>query len=312
MLPDRREDIEYVHKHQAEISGHMKYTSAIDKDGPEVLIISSIHGNEPAGTKAMIHFHRNLMANNSILKRGTIHFLLGNPAAYSQNKRYIEYDLNRSFVEGDNKTLEAARAKEIDSLLDRGGVKFAMVMDLHSLSKGTFQILVYNKNGLSGQLMAQEISPIMTHLAYTEDHIKGLLIDHCGKYGHPGIAIECGNHNDPNCEKVAFYHIYKLLLHYEMIGHRKQWDAKQMFINKHKQIIQYETIQAIIPDENFEFLRNDNITGTHFEKGEVFAKSGDKEFAAPEDCYIVMPPVNIDPDDYDAGFLCHKHILESL
>jgi len=305
---ERKKDFDYFKKHQAEIFGHLKCTSEISPDGPEVLIVGGTHGNEPSGVKALLRFHQLLSADNSLLKQGRVHFLLGNPAAYLQNKRYVDYDLNRSFTDKDMSHLEAARAAEIDRFFNRGA-SFAMVLDIHSLSKGHYQMLVYNSKGLSGQLLAREISPIMTHLAYHEEHINGLLIDRCSKWGHPGVAIECGNHYHADSEQVAFYHIYRLLLHYGMVDKHAEWGELENLIHRQQEVIQYETLQAIIPNDKFAFVKKDVTTGTTFVKGEVYARGGGKEFVAPADCFLVMPPEDVEADDHDAGFLCLKHTL---
>ncbi|MCK5417782.1 MAG: succinylglutamate desuccinylase/aspartoacylase family protein [Desulfobacterales bacterium] len=55
---------------------------AADREGEHVVVTGGTHGNEPAGVKAMVAFHRGLANGDIKLHAGKVSLLLGNPAAY--------------------------------------------------------------------------------------------------------------------------------------------------------------------------------------------------------------------------------------
>jgi aspartoacylase len=83
----------------------------------EVLLVAGTHGNELTGIHLLNHLKKKrIEANYSSF---SLDYLIANPAAIKENKRYIDVDLNRSFkVEDLNnpklKNKEALLAKEIN------------------------------------------------------------------------------------------------------------------------------------------------------------------------------------------------------
>lgn len=59
---------------------------------PQVAVVAGIHGDEPSGVRAV----RTLLEQEPDLEAG-VRFLLGNPAAFLANRRYLDVDLNRVF-----------------------------------------------------------------------------------------------------------------------------------------------------------------------------------------------------------------------
>ena len=74
-----------------------KYTG--DKPGPLIVITAAMHGNEPAGVKALDLLFKMLevepITRPGFSYRGEIIGILGNISAFSQQKRYIKKDINR-------------------------------------------------------------------------------------------------------------------------------------------------------------------------------------------------------------------------
>lgn len=59
---------------------------------PRAAVVAGIHGDEPSGIRAV----RSLLAEKPDFEAG-VRFLLGNPAAFLANDRYLDVDLNRVF-----------------------------------------------------------------------------------------------------------------------------------------------------------------------------------------------------------------------
>ena len=64
-----------------------------------ILIVSGTHGNEINPVWAVKQFNRK---ENSFNNGIEYEFIIGNPAAYEKGCRYIDVDLNRSFIESEN------------------------------------------------------------------------------------------------------------------------------------------------------------------------------------------------------------------
>ncbi len=80
--------------------------------GPLLICLGSIHGNEPAGTKALELMFKMLevepITNPNFSFRGRILGLRGNLRAIRAGKRYLEKDLNRQWtVENVNRVMQA-------------------------------------------------------------------------------------------------------------------------------------------------------------------------------------------------------------
>lgn len=308
----RKADIEYFEKHKDKLLGAITYTAK--EEGPHVLIIGGTHGNEPSGVKAIIKIHQYMMEDPKFHTRGKVTFLLANPAAYLEDKRYIEFDLNRSFTETLADNFEGRRAQDIRTYFD-GTTPIDRVLDLHSVSRDNSQILVYSVRQPHSQELGQAISGISTHLAFHSEHIPGLLIGECYRHGGATcLVVECGNHTDPHAESVAHYHTYRFLQYYGLVQPHPEWDAEKQFLQTADDITYYETICSIKPEGNshFDFTRDDLETGTFFEEGYVYAKNDKHEYKAPKDCYIVMPPAEINLHDHDAGFLCTRKTIKAV
>ena len=87
-------------------------------------IVACLHGNEPCGLVVLP-----LLRSGEF--KGTVKFVIGNPQALEQKKRFIEQDLNSSFPGSEYGVYEAMRAQEIlDFLSDCD-----KVLDLHSTSR---------------------------------------------------------------------------------------------------------------------------------------------------------------------------------
>ena len=79
------------------ISNGLKIDSG--KEGPEILILAGIHGNEKSGVYAVERFIFECVTKQHKLKAGSIHIILGNEEAMEANKRYLQVDMNRCFFE---------------------------------------------------------------------------------------------------------------------------------------------------------------------------------------------------------------------
>ena len=269
-----------------------------DRKGAHVVVVGATHGNEPAGVKAMVAFLRQIQNGELQLESGKVSLLLGNPQAYEQDQRYIDWDLNRSFDSLDPATNEGRRAADIIQYLNQNN-EISALLDLHSVSIGDFKICVYEKDNTDSLELTLRISDIPLHFAYHPAHMPGALISAAGQRHISGLIVECGNHLSKGGIDTAQVHMQALLSHYLILP-----VSAKAAPNDGTTIEQYESIGAINPGPNFKFLIADVATGTKLNKGQVFATDDNGEHIAPQECYIVVPSRVVKSTDVDAGFLC--------
>jgi succinylglutamate desuccinylase len=291
------ENLQYFQRHGNTALAHCIQCSA-PQAGAHVVIVGGTHGNEPAGVTAMIEFHRRLAVGKLALKSGTVSLLLGNPQAYARNVRYLERDLNRSFTNPDDATVESRRARAIGRFLS-AQPEITFVLDLHSVSIGEFKIVVFNIEKPQNEALSRKLSPCGLHLAYHSAHLPGALIDAAGTPA--GLMIECGNHQSQDGRQTAREHLLRALSHFGVVSADTETDLVPA-----ARLTCYETIQPIIPRANFAFTVEDVATGYFLEAGRRYAVDDHGAHRAPEDCYVVVPSRHVRPTDHDAGFLCRR------
>jgi predicted deacylase len=286
----RRKSLEYFRK---DSNSDLSYSISLGSGSPHLIICGGLHGNEFVGVDAMLETHCNL--RNTRLQ-GQITFMLGNPAAYAEDKRYLDSNLNRAFVSGlPGNYREVQRAKEIEHFLS-AGKDIKGLLDLHSVSIGDFRVAIYQAGNARNQKLASEISQLPLHFMYHQEHLSGLLVDYASSLGIDALAMECGNHYSTGAKDIARLHIDNFLKYYGVIG-----DGLKVNHSKHRS---YETISAIRPGKGFHYL-GDVQSEMLVRGGKPFAYDAFQGYhRAPRDCYLMMPSKEPQESDSDAGFLC--------
>jgi succinylglutamate desuccinylase len=148
------------------------------------------HGNEVAGLSVLNEL-------SAMILRGTVKLdfpvalLLGNPDAALQNTRFVERDLNRSFMNSENKKAEEKRARELEKVLR----KSLLFLDFHQTTEPSstpFFIFPHTPAGLRFARAVEPNIPIITH--WGDDFSKeGRCTDEfVNSEGGTGITIELG------------------------------------------------------------------------------------------------------------------------
>jgi succinylglutamate desuccinylase len=191
-----------------------KYTG--NERGPLLVITAGMHGNEPAGVRALDLFFKMIevepITNPDFSYKGEIIGIIGNLQAYSQGKRFIKKDINRSWqtdvihhIKQADKSQLKDEDLEIRDILDIIDEEIARVnpdelylLDLHTTSSdgGIFCIASNNKKSIA---IAHEIhAPVILGLM---NDISGTTLHYFNEknMGLPStaIAFEGGHHDDP-------------------------------------------------------------------------------------------------------------------
>ncbi len=167
--------------------------------GPLIICMAAVHGNEQLG----IHAFRNVYSaikNHEIPFRGKLVGLVGNIKAVLTNRRYINYDLNRSWTERrvrslDNGSWFGAEDEEMKAILkwieveSQGDYTMRILADLHATSsdKGNF-IVVPEELGDHSIIKALQL-PVALDL---HQYLEGTLLDYYSQQGFVAFAMEGG------------------------------------------------------------------------------------------------------------------------
>lgn len=197
-------------------------------EGPLLLCIGGLHGNEPAGVQALKTLIGQIQARRQLLS-GDFVAVIGNSLALAAGRRFMSYDLNRAWtpsrvegsrhglsVHGDPSGGSSSRRRRSPApgpedeemvrllhLLDtvstrrRGPVH---VLDLHTTSGwgGTFTSTADRR---AHRRFAMAI-PVPLVLGLNE-HLEGTLLAHLDDLGYTTTVCECGQHEEPRAVNRA-------------------------------------------------------------------------------------------------------------
>ena len=184
--------------------------------GPMLLCVGGLHGNEPAGVRALeevvveVESRRHLLAGDFVA-------VMGNLQALAAGRRFLSYDLNRAWTpariaaaqvrlrsaEGVNSAPEDHELLRMLAILEqvsarkRGPVH---VLDLHSTSGGGGPFsTAANSLGHSRFVMAIPV-PMIQQLNV---HLEGTLTRYLDRLGYMTAVFESGQHEEPEAQVRA-------------------------------------------------------------------------------------------------------------
>ncbi|MEQ8360231.1 MAG: succinylglutamate desuccinylase/aspartoacylase family protein [Cytophagales bacterium] len=190
-------------------------------DGPTIMILGGLHGNEPAG---IIAFQRVLkvLETRNLQFKGQIHGFRGNLKAISNSERFLEEDMNRNWYrymrrKASDSTIETAEDSERDALLNtildtmHDASEPCIFFDLHSTSAPSLPFAAINDSIYNRSIVKGLPVPIILGL---QEQIEGTLNGILNDMGLPAVLFEAGQHNEKETidyhESFIWYMLYKL------------------------------------------------------------------------------------------------------
>lgn len=267
-----------------------------------LIIVGSVHGNEPVGARAIAAVEE-LIASHQWHVEGAVFSLIGNPRAVAAGTRFVDENLNRAFGRSDKLgSYESKRSAEIVQWFSEISQEFAetYLIDLHSVSVGDIRMALYNVRNEKSREWTRAISPIPFAIAEREEVLPGALTNAFELVGGIAAAIECGNHTATQGERVALEHIENALVSLGMMLPPEK--SFRGLVQYEGQPRTYELIAPIKPRQGFVW---DLPVASEMplKAGEQYAHDDFGTHIAPQDCYIMMPTAIPEPTDFDAGFL---------
>lgn len=172
--------------------------------GPTVVLLGGVHGNEPAGLRAI---EAVLAGLEGLELRGEVLGVTGNRAALAEGRRYLRRDLNRQWIP---QALGPLRSRPADALADEDREQRELLevfepildaaeapvvfLDMHTTS-GPGAPFVCMADVLRNREVAFAL-PLPKVLGL-EEVIEGSMLGYLCDLGHIGVAVEGGQHEEP-------------------------------------------------------------------------------------------------------------------
>lgn len=288
-------------------------------DGPLLLCIGGMHGNEPSGVRALEAIVNSVRARRDALV-GDFVAIAGNLRALASGRRFVAYDLNRAWTpdylgalsagQGDpggdetvrsiNTRRAGARAPEdlevlrLLRLLEevarrRRGPVYAL--DLHTTSGrgGTFT----STDDRPGHHSFAQAIPLPLVLGLDE-HLEGTLLSHLNRLGYTTAVCECGQHLEATAARRAVAAIWLAIRAAGLLGDSDAPEARrafEMLRDSTSHLPRYlETVyRHPVEEEDGYATRPGWRNFQHVVAGDVVGDDRDGEVVAPFSGMLLMP-----------------------
>lgn len=293
------------------------------KPGPRLLVTGAVHGNETCGTKGILRVLDAIDAKRIVIRSGTVTFVpVTNPLAYARKDRIGDRNLNRNLSPtASPMDFEDHVANWLCPLM----AQHEALLDLHSTRGKTQAFAMLGPHNNSGPLQpfkyeiaerslarrlgvhrfvdgwletyAQGVARRKSTIKPGDPHYNPLNSD--AKYGVGtteymrsvggyAITLECGQHDDPESEQVAYRAILNTLAFLGHVDAPMPEEARDI-----EELHMYEVIDRNHEADSFsrewasfDRLKKGDLIGTRHDGTKVFAE---------KDGYILFPDVKSKP-----------------
>lgn len=172
--------------------------------GPTLIVIGSLHGNEPAGALAAQRMAPYILKKKSLI-RGEVILLSGNTRALARRVRYIDTDLNRHWtIENISKirsaSLHSTKSEDLElcELLEQFELAFERAggelyfLDLHTTSAHGVPFATVGDTLRNRKFAMNFPTTIVLGL---EEQIEGTLLEYMNNLGVVTMGFEAGQHD---------------------------------------------------------------------------------------------------------------------
>lgn len=247
----------------------MNNIKVIEKKGKQpgktLVVLAGVHGNEVCGVRAF----DNLVYDLEITS-GKVYFIYSNLKAISQNKRFIEQNLNRCFLKEQNEeigeSLEGRTAREIIPYL----IEADAMLDVHaSFTKDSKPFVICDES----QMEKAKIFDSDLSVCNFDEFERGSTDYYMNLQRKPGFCFECGFLGDPKTQEIAEKAIISFLTYFGAIegevNLKKQTKLKLngLYFNRNGAF----RLERYFSD--FEKLKERTLIG-YDREGEVYADGG--------------------------------------
>jgi len=285
------------------------YTGA--KKGPLLICFGGIHGNEPAGVRALDLVFKMLevepITNPDFYFKGRIVGVIGNLQAFEKGKRFLQKDLNRQWskeqvdrilqTEPHQLKEEDKEQRDILELIQKEIADYQpnqlIILDLHTTTATGGIFVVVTDDPTSITIGQQLHAPVITGLLRG---IKGTILHYFNNenFSLPTTAIcfEAGQHQEALSINRAIAATIACLRSIGCVDPTHIENQHDKILMEYAKglppICDLILTHQIQPDDDFE-MRPGYINFQPLKKGEIIANDKNGPIAVKEDCRILMP-----------------------
>ncbi len=272
--------------------------------GPLLIALGSIHGNEPAGSRALERVAAELK-KRSLPARGCFVALRGNLSALAEQRRFLDTDLNRAWtparlaslrdpLAGPPLDAEAVEQQELLAIIDgllKGGTRRVFFLDLHTCS-GDGPPFATVGDTLRNRRFALRLP--VTLVLGIEEQIDGSLLEFINNQGHTTLGFEAGQHDDPKSEARHEALIWLALeaaglLKPEAIPERALWQAVlEQPLARQPRVVEVRSRHHLEPGDAF-VMQPGWASFQAVRVGELLAHDRSGEIRAKEAGMVLLP-----------------------
>lgn len=253
--------------------------------GPNVLVTSLAHGNEPGGLEAVV----TLLESNVRPRIGRLSLAICNVAAYGATngvdpygRRFVEEDFNRvwldEILDSDRRSIELDRARELRPLVAAADV----LLDLHATpyEATPFHVL---RPGSRSVALAQKLGP-HTRFLFNQGSAHSPTLSNYRQFSAPdgqatGLSLECGLFFAGSSKDVALSAVIDLLHLYGLLSGDQFRDLAKWRDHAERRAFAIESMQPTRTAQVRFLSRPGDFQS--FAKGEVAAFDGPDPIFAP-------------------------------
>lgn len=275
------------------------------EDGPTIIALAGMHGNEPSGVDALENVFDILFAAQVPLK-GSFLGIRSNLDALSSNVRYIDEDMNRIWFPGiieqirsssehELESSERVEMKQVMALIDdfiaKGNDESVVIADLHSFSAEGCMFAITADKKKHVDLLSSLHVPLIFGI---ENTLRGTALRYYQDQGYLTFALEGGQHTND----LTIYNVTAaLMMLLKKCGAIEEESISKLEeYNRHlKEHTQYvpsmvELVYQHIIEEGDNFSMKPGFRNFQYvKKGEWLANDREGKIRAQCDGYIVMP-----------------------
>lgn len=273
-----------------------------DENGPSVIIIGSIHGNEPSGMEAMRRVAPGLEKLRERL-RGRVYLVIGNTRALQAKERYLDDDLNRHWrrdVVARNLQTEAragdcvedTEQRELLSIFEgvfRTARDEVYALDLHSTSAESPPFAMIGDT-LRNRKFARKFPA--TILLGIEEQLDATILEYINNLGAVTLGFEAGRHSDRIAVDNQEALIWLSLLYSGCLCEQDLDVARYQRVLSEamgrSRIIEIRHRHTILPEDGFE-MEPGFVNFQPVKRGERLARDRNGPIKAVESGLILMP-----------------------
>lgn len=311
-IPTKQESI-------CEAGEHLLADFGSAENGRTLIVLSGIHGNEPAGVLACKKVLSELKSFESKLK-GRVIFLAGNTRALQKGVRYIDTDLNRHWTMANilinspacvqkgvlNEDVEQGELLEIFQDVLAQAKNEVYVLDLHSTSAHGLPFVTLGDTIRNRNFAMNFPTTIVLGI---EEQLDGTMLEYLNNLGTVTLGFEAGQHKswqtvDNHAALIWIALIASGCLDIKDVSEFENHKKHLSITGGGRRFVEVRHRQALLPDSQFKM--NPNYKNFQLVKrGDFLAIDKKGKVKAKETSLILMPLYQTQGDD---GFFLVREV----